>query len=258
VLVVDDTEELGLIVRHLGRRTGQEVVVRGDVAGGWAFLQERRPDLVLLDVNLPGPSGLELCRLIRATPALAGLPVALFSHWQMTPDIVAGLEAGVDFVVSKELVSDPEAWQARLREILSWVDGRRRGWLLSWLEQVAPPKVPANWVALLNRALRHPSLRRLQPPVLRFLLGRALRQAVSSRVSDQELDSWLLPDHAVLAAGRVPPSLGPAEGSRADGVLVLGVALAEQIWYLLGTEASAPFRAALAPLLPGLEECLSS
>lgn len=256
VLVVDDTEELGLIVRHLGRRAGQEVVVCGDVPSGWTFLQQRVPDLVLLDVNLPGESGLELCRRIRAAPLLTRLPVALFGHWQLPQDIVAGLQAGVDFLVNKELVARPDAWQTRLREILSWIHGRRWGTLLSWLEQAVLPEVPPDWATQLNQALRHASLRWFQPQVLRFLLWRELRRVVSPRVTNRELEAWLLPEAALLATDQLPPSLGGVGEAAVAGVLVLAVALAEQTWCLLGTEASAPFRAALAPLVPSLEEYL--
>ena len=121
ILVVDDAAELGAIVNLLGRRAGHEVVLCADAPAGWEFLRQRQPDLVLVDHNLPGVSGLELCRMIRATPALAALPLALFGHWHLSHDLLTGLQCGVDFMVSKDLITDPEVWQTRLREILGWI-----------------------------------------------------------------------------------------------------------------------------------------
>jgi len=258
ILVVDDSSELGMIVTLLGRRAGQEVVVCPDAPAGWAFLEQRRPDLILLDHNLPGMSGLDLCQTIRATPALAELTVALFGHWHLAQDIVAGLEMGVDFVISKELITEPDAWQTRLREILGWSYGRRWQRLVSCLEDVPLPELPANWTASLNQALRHASLKRLRPQILRFLLLRCLRQVVSSHITDDELSRWLVPEEAMLAVNRLPASLGCLEQrATMESVVVLTVSLAEQTWSILGTEATAGFRSALAPLIVGFEEFLA-
>jgi DNA-binding response OmpR family regulator len=258
VLVVDDSVELGTIVRVLGRRAGHEVILCPDAAAGWRALQERLPNLILLDVNLPGMSGLELCRMIRASNDLSHLPLALFSHWQMPHDIVAGLEAGVDFLVNKALVTQPEAWQARLGEILSWIHGRRWERLVSWLENRNLPELSDHWVDDLNRALRHPSLQLLRPQILRFLLLRSLRQAASSPVGAVEVESWLTADDALLARNRFSPFQGPAERRLGmEGVILMVVTLTELTWCLLGTEATADFRTAIALVVPGLEEFLA-
>jgi CheY-like chemotaxis protein len=257
VLVVDDSVELGAIVKVLGRRAGQEVVLCVDAASGWQTLRQRLPDLILLDVNLPGMSGLELCRTIRATPELLHLPVALFTHWQMPQDIVAGLEAGVDFMVNKELVTRSDAWQTRLREILSWQHGQHWERLVSWLEKTILPKLSGHWLDDINRALRHASLKRLRPQVLRFLLLRSLRQAMSSQVPDADLESWLASDDAIFTKNRFGNFSAVVERRLGvEGVIVLVVALAEQTWCLLGAEGTSEFRAALASVVPGLEEFL--
>src|SRR4051812_37663767 len=98
LLLVDDEPALGDIVSYLGKRLGIEVAVCLDVPSAWDFLQTRRPDLLLLDKNLTGISGPELCRRIRATPSLSDLRVSLFSHWGQPADVAAGFEAGADFV----------------------------------------------------------------------------------------------------------------------------------------------------------------
>ncbi len=257
ILLVDDTAELGVFVQLLGKRQGQEVVVCPDALAGWTFLQRRRPTLVLLDHNLPGLSGVDLGRMIRATPALATLPLALLGHWHQPQDILAGLETGIDFVVSKDLLSEPERWQTRLGEILRWLDGRPTARLVSWLQQASLPELPATWCHSLNGALRHGSLRRLRPEILRLLLLRSLRRVVSSSTTAAELEQWVAPEEASLLPSRLPPFLGDAEPRAAAHVIVLVVSLAEQTWCLLGTEATAAFRTTLAGVIPGLEELLT-
>jgi len=258
ILVVDDSVELGMIVKVLGRRAGQEVVLCTDATAGWQFLQGRLPDLILLDVNLPGMSGLELCRTIRATPELSLLPVALFSHLQTPEDIVAGLQAGVDFLVSKELVTQPEAWQTRLEEILCWRRGQHRQSLVSWLEKTNLPGLSDNWLDDLNRALRHPSLKRLRPHILRLLLLRSLHQAGALRGSENDLESWLAPDDAIFTVHQFGHSGdGMERHLGVQGVVTLVVTLAEQAWCLLGTEGTADFRDILTSVFAGLEELLA-
>src|SRR5260221_465897 len=119
LLLVDDDPDLAVIVSLLGKRAGHRVTCCADVPSAWARLGEGLPDLVLLDVNLPGESGLELCRRARnAGPERAGLAeirIALFVQPALTGDVAAGLEAGADFLISKDLVSRPEEWQQRVR-----------------------------------------------------------------------------------------------------------------------------------------------
>ena len=76
LLLVDDDPELGLIVGVLARKAGQALSCRPDVESAWAALAESRPDLVLLDLELPGASGLDLLRRVRGDAGLSGLPGA--------------------------------------------------------------------------------------------------------------------------------------------------------------------------------------
>ena len=95
LVLVDDAPEIGVIVKHLGVRAGQDVRVYEDVAGAWDFLTRARPDLLIVDLNLSGENGLVLCRRVRATPAFTQLAVALFTNWDRPEDVIAGLEAGI-------------------------------------------------------------------------------------------------------------------------------------------------------------------
>jgi CheY-like chemotaxis protein len=241
VLLVDDAPEMGLIVGRLGGRCGCVVEHRPDAASALVFLQERAPDLVLLDVNLPGMNGPELCRRLRADPKTATLAIALFTHPGLDDDIAAGLEAGADFFFSKDLVVSPEAWAERLAEVLRGTHGQRPPVLL----RSASDEAPSGWVSLLNGALRQP-LRGFAPPVVRALLRRALSQVFAP----SDTDRWLTPDGSALDSERVPALSGRA-------VAELAAALEAQVGCLTGTTATAPFRAALEAAFPEPSEPLT-
>jgi CheY-like chemotaxis protein len=118
LLLVEDMPEIGLIAQRLAERAGHTVDWCKSAEEAWDYLQEQRPDLVLLDIHLPGMTGIELCRLLRGHPAGAALPIALFSLSDRTEDIQAGQEAGANHVLPKDLLNRPDVWQRRLEEIL--------------------------------------------------------------------------------------------------------------------------------------------
>ena len=110
VLVVDDdpalAEMLGIVLRSEGFETA--FVADGDAALG-AFRRER-PDIVLLDLMLPGTDGLEVCRQIRAE---SGVPIVMLTAKGDTVDVVLGLESGADDYVVKPF--KPKEVVARVR-----------------------------------------------------------------------------------------------------------------------------------------------
>ena len=110
VLVVDDdlalAEMLGIVLRNEGLDVDH--VADGPSAIG-AF-REYRPDLVLLDVMLPGIDGLEVCRQIRGE---SGVPIVMLTAKSDTVDVVLGLESGADDYISKPF--KPKELLARIR-----------------------------------------------------------------------------------------------------------------------------------------------
>jgi CheY-like chemotaxis protein len=195
---------------------------------------------VLLDVNLPGTSGVELCRRVRQAPGLAALPVALFTHGGVPQDVAAGWEAGADFLVSKDLVCRPADWRGRLAEILARVRGGAPAGRLEWGSGAVFPRPPAGWAGRLNETLHHPSLRHVAPEVLRAVLRKALRRAFGQEFPAGELDTWMVPGEGRLDPRRAAPSPDPGP------VVDLLAALADQLWCLLGSGESAPARRVLA------------
>jgi two-component system phosphate regulon response regulator PhoB len=116
VLIVEDEEPLTLLLRYNLEADGYEVdsVTRGDDAD--LRLREQVPDLVLLDWMLPGLSGIELCRRIRARRETERLPVIMLTARGEEGDRVRGLATGADDYIVKPF-SVPELL-ARVRALL--------------------------------------------------------------------------------------------------------------------------------------------
>ena len=117
VLIVDDdlalAEMLGIVLRSEGLEVTH--VANGSEAVG--VFREVRPDLVLLDVMLPGMDGMEICRRIRAE---SGVPIVMLTARTDTVDVVVGLENGADDYVVKPF--KPQELIARLRARLRRTD----------------------------------------------------------------------------------------------------------------------------------------
>jgi class 3 adenylate cyclase/CheY-like chemotaxis protein len=116
ILVVDDRPEgrklLALRLQHDG------YVVRQADSGpqALALAGQEAPDLVLLDVLMPGMDGFEACRRLRAMPALRAVPIVMVTSLEGTDDCVRGLEAGADDFIIKPF--KPAELQARVRSLL--------------------------------------------------------------------------------------------------------------------------------------------
>jgi DNA-binding response OmpR family regulator len=122
VLVVEDERDIAELVAHTLERGGDisvEIVPSGDAALKVAAAEP--PDLILLDLNLPVLSGLEVCRLIRARPATKSVPIIMLTARTSESDRVTGLDLGADDYITKPFSTRELA--ARVRAALR----RRRG-----------------------------------------------------------------------------------------------------------------------------------
>jgi diguanylate cyclase (GGDEF)-like protein len=101
VLVVDDDRDVARLLELNLRFDGFDVEVCGDGLTALELAAADPPDLVLLDLLLPGIDGLEVCRRLRADPATASVPVIVVTAKDATADKVAGLTAGADDYIVK-------------------------------------------------------------------------------------------------------------------------------------------------------------
>ena len=101
VLIVDDDSSMRLLVHATIESEDFVALEAADGLAAWAMIQEHRPSLVLLDVQMPGRSGLEVLRLVKADPDLITTRVILLTSKAQESDVEAGLIAGADFYLTK-------------------------------------------------------------------------------------------------------------------------------------------------------------
>jgi DNA-binding response OmpR family regulator len=102
VLVVEDEQDIAGLIKHTLERNGEaDVVVVGSGDVALRVATENPPDLILLDLNLPALSGVEVCRLLRARPATRSVPIIMLTARITESDRVIGLDAGADDYVTK-------------------------------------------------------------------------------------------------------------------------------------------------------------
>ena len=117
VLVVDDEEDIAGLIKHSLEKGGDievEIVTTGD--GALKAVTERTPDLIVLDLNLPVLSGLEVCRILRARANTARVPIIMLTARTSESDRVTGLDVGADDYMTKPFSLRELA--ARVRAVL--------------------------------------------------------------------------------------------------------------------------------------------
>jgi DNA-binding response OmpR family regulator len=120
VLIADDDPDIRDLVAFKLEQAGHDVTTVDNGLAALSAAQERPPDLVVLDVMMPGMSGIDVCRQLRGEPATAALPIILLTARAQEGDVEVGFGAGADDYVVKpfsprELVSRVEAVLARMR-----------------------------------------------------------------------------------------------------------------------------------------------
>ena len=113
ILVVEDEKSLSEPLAYLLRREGYDVAVVDNGLSAVEAFTEDPPDLMLLDLMLPGLSGTEVCRQVRLT---SSLPIIMLSAKDAEVDIVVGLELGADDYVTKPYSSRERL--ARIKAVL--------------------------------------------------------------------------------------------------------------------------------------------
>jgi DNA-binding response OmpR family regulator len=101
VMIADDEVGIRRLVSASLAAAHRRVVEAADGDRAWELIERERPHLALLDVQMPGRTGIELTRAIRASAALAATRVVLLSAKAQAADVAAGLAAGADQYITK-------------------------------------------------------------------------------------------------------------------------------------------------------------
>jgi DNA-binding response OmpR family regulator len=130
ILILEDEPDIRELLEYALRREGFDVTSVGDGNSGLASARRLVPDLILLDLMLPGMDGLEVCRRLRAEPATAGTALIMVTAKGEEPDVVLGLGLGADDYVAKpfkpsELVARVRAVRRRTRDSAGRVDDQK-------------------------------------------------------------------------------------------------------------------------------------
>ena len=114
ILVVEDHEENRRIMRDLLTSAGYEMIEAVSGEEGVTLAETHRPDLILMDIQLPGLDGYEATRRIKANPSLSRIPIIAVTSYALSGDDVKAREAGCDGYVTKPF--SPRALLAKIRE----------------------------------------------------------------------------------------------------------------------------------------------
>ncbi len=187
ILVVDDNPMNLDIVRTRLAVHGYEIFTAADGEEALRVALEKAPDLILLDIMMPKVDGLEVCRRLKADPALPFMPIILVTSKADTKDIVAGLDAGADEYLTKPI--DQAALVARVQSML-----RIKALHDTVQEQAARLEAQAAQLAEWNRTLEQ----RVTEQVAELERAHRLKRFLSPQLADLIVssgDETLLESH---------------------------------------------------------------
>ena len=122
VAIVDDEEDIVNLVSHHVKREGYKVKEFHNGRDFLLFLESIVPDLVILDIMLPGIDGLEICRMLKNRSRTSSIPIIMLTAKASEADVVVGLEIGADDYIVKPF--SPREMVARVKSLLRRVNTR--------------------------------------------------------------------------------------------------------------------------------------
>jgi len=176
ILVVDDDREIVRLVRAYLERSGYEVLTAYDGETALHILRREHPDLMLLDLMLPGRNGMDVTRAVRGDAGLAAMPIIMLTARVEDHDKIVGLELGADDYVTKPF--NPGEVVARVRAVLRRAQG-----------EVLPPRTirAGNLVIDLDRHQVQVRGEAVHLTRTEFALLRALAEQAGNALTREEL-----------------------------------------------------------------------
>src|ERR1700680_3657256 len=116
ILLIEDEEDIAALIKLQAEISGYKLHGEVDGLNGLRAIEREKPDIVILDIMLPGQSGLDVCRKMKANNDLKDIPVIMISAKSEELDVVLGLELGADDYVTKPF--SPKILFSRVRAVL--------------------------------------------------------------------------------------------------------------------------------------------
>lgn len=116
ILVVDDELPIRELIKYNLQKEGFSVITAEDGTTALKYVKEEKPDLIVLDLMLPGLAGFDVCRVLRNDPTTEKIPIIMATAKTEDSDIIAGLELGADDYITKPF--SPKILVARVNSVL--------------------------------------------------------------------------------------------------------------------------------------------
>ncbi len=116
ILLIEDEEDIATLIKLQAELFGYKMHVEVDGLNGYRAIEREKPDLVILDIMLPGQNGFDICRKMKNNPELKNIPVVILSAKGEEIDTILGLELGADDYVTKPF--SPKILFSRIKAIL--------------------------------------------------------------------------------------------------------------------------------------------
>jgi two-component system, cell cycle response regulator DivK len=116
ILIIEDNPQNRYLASFLLQQRGHEVIAAGTGADGLELAQKHRPDLILLDIQLPGMDGHEVARILKKDPNMKAIPVIAVTSYAMVGDREKCLEAGAEGYIEKPI--NPESFAVEVEKFL--------------------------------------------------------------------------------------------------------------------------------------------
>ncbi len=116
IVLIEDEEDIAALIKLQAEMSGYKIFHEVDGLNGLRAVEREKPDIVLLDIMLPGQSGLDVCRKLKGNPDLKDIPVIMISAKSEEIDVILGLELGADDYVAKPF--SPKVLFSRVKAVL--------------------------------------------------------------------------------------------------------------------------------------------
>ena len=116
ILLIEDEEDIAALIKLHAEINGYNLHVEVDGVNGYRAIEREKPELVLLDIMLPGQNGFDVCRKMKSNPDLRGIPVIIITAKDEELEVILGLELGADDFVSKPF--SPKVLFSRIKAVL--------------------------------------------------------------------------------------------------------------------------------------------